>query len=92
MPCRDGVARAKVKDVKKKEKGLEEMANLGYDDTPVIPGSSYKVQKGDTLASISRATYGDARQWQRIFSANSDKLSSPDRIIEGMVIYLPPSN
>jgi len=58
--------------------------------TTPAPGVKYKVQKGDTLISIARTTYGRNGEWERIFNANKDKLSTPDRIVEGMVLYLPP--
>ena len=38
--------------------------------TPAITGSSYTVQKGDTLFKIARARYGDASAVKKIKEAN----------------------
>ena len=53
------------------------------------PGVSYKVKKGDTLISISRSAYGTGQKWQAILALNKSKLSSPEKLAEGMVISLP---
>ena len=37
--------------------------------TPAV-GGTYTVKKGDTLFSIARTTYGDAKQWKKIADAN----------------------
>ncbi len=50
---------------------------------------SYTVRPGDSLFRIARSVYGDNSAWKKIYAANSDKLSSPDRIKEGMVLRLP---
>src|SRR4029453_12179666 len=44
---------------------------------------TYTVQKGDTLSKISKQFYGDAGQYMKIFSANRDQLSDPDKIQVG---------
>lgn len=51
----------------------------------------YTVQKGDTLQKISMKFYGTTKKWQKIFDANSDTLSSPDKIYPGQVIVIPVS-
>ena len=33
-------------------------------------GSTYTVQKGDTLYGIAKAHYGDGKQWTKIVAAN----------------------
>jgi Uncharacterized protein containing LysM domain len=52
-------------------------------------GQSYTVQSGDTLSKISKQFYGDASQYMKIFEANSDKLSDPDKIQVGQVLTIP---
>src|SRR5215203_653824 len=52
-------------------------------------GQTYTVQSGDTLSKISKQFYGDAGQYQRIFEANRDKLSDPDKIQVGQVLNIP---
>ena len=50
---------------------------------------TYKVQPGDTLSKISKQFYGDANQYMKIFKANTDKLSDPDKIKPGMDLVIP---
>lgn len=52
-------------------------------------GQTYTVKSGDTLSKISKELYGDAGQYQRIFEANRDKLSDPDKIQVGQVLTIP---
>jgi nucleoid-associated protein YgaU len=51
--------------------------------------TTYTVQKGDTLSKISKQFYGDAGQYMKIFSANRDQLSDPDKIQVGQVLKIP---
>ena len=50
----------------------------------------YTVQSGDTLSKISKAHYGDANKYMRIFEANKPMLSDPDKIYPGQVLRVPP--
>ena len=52
---------------------------------------TYIVQKDDTLQKISARPeiYGTTKKWKKIFEANSDKLSSPNRIKPGQEIRIP---
>jgi len=50
---------------------------------------TYTVASGDTLSRISKQFYNDANQWQRIFDANRDILSNPDRILPGQHLRIP---
>jgi uncharacterized protein YidB (DUF937 family) len=52
-------------------------------------GRTYTVVSGDTLSRISKQFYNDANQWQRIFDANRDILSNPDRISPGQNLRIP---
>lgn len=47
------------------------------------------VQKGDTLSKISKAAYGDANRYQKIFEANRPMLKDPDKIYPGQVLRIP---
>jgi LysM repeat protein len=51
--------------------------------------STYTVQQGDTLSKISKQFYGDASQYMKIFSANRDQLSDPNKIQVGQVLKIP---
>jgi LysM repeat protein len=54
------------------------------------PGQSYTVKSGDTLSKIAKEFYGDANAYMKIFDANKDKLSDPDKIKVGQVLAIPP--
>ena len=53
-------------------------------------GTTYVVQKGDTLQKISQKFYGSSKKWYRIYKANKETLKSPDRIRPGMKLVIPP--
>src|SRR5262245_25028470 len=50
---------------------------------------TYKVKPGDTLSKISQQFFGDPNQYQRIFDANRDKLSDPNKIQVGQELRIP---
>jgi nucleoid-associated protein YgaU len=50
---------------------------------------TYTVQPGDSLSKISRQFYGDANKYMKIFEANKDKLSDPDKVRAGMDLVIP---
>jgi len=52
-----------------------------------VSGTSYKVQKGDTLMSIAEKAYGDKSMYTAIMKANG--LRNPNRIEAGMTLKLP---
>jgi nucleoid-associated protein YgaU len=54
-------------------------------------GSSrtYTVKSGDTLSKIAKEHLGDANRYMKIFEANRDQLSDPDKIKPGQVLKLP---
>jgi len=49
----------------------------------------YRVKAGDTLSKISKEFYGSANDYMRIFDANKDKLSDPDKIQVGQELKIP---
>jgi|SRR5450759_3642723 nucleoid-associated protein YgaU len=51
--------------------------------------SSYIVKAGDTLSKIAREHLGDANASMKIFNANKDQLTDPDKITPGQVLKLP---
>jgi uncharacterized protein YidB (DUF937 family) len=57
--------------------------------TPEAQARTYTVVSGDTLSKIAKHYYGDANDWPKIFDANRDKLSNPDRINVGQVLRIP---
>jgi LysM repeat protein len=52
-------------------------------------GQTYTVKSGDTLSKISQQFYGSAHEYMRIFYANRDQLSDPDRIQPGQQLIIP---
>lgn len=50
---------------------------------------TYTVQSGDTLSKIAKTHLGDANAYMKIFNANKDQLSDPDKIRPGQVLKIP---
>jgi LysM repeat protein len=53
------------------------------------PPRTYTVEKGDTLSEIAKKFYGKASEYPKIFAANRDQLSDPDKIRPGQVLKVP---
>jgi len=49
----------------------------------------YTVKAGDTLSKISKQFYGSANDYMKIFNANTDQLSDPDKISVGQELKIP---
>ena len=62
-------------------------------DIQAKPGAAaartYTVKAGDTLGKIAKELLGDASAYPRIFDANRDQLSDPDKIKPGQVLNIP---
>ena len=60
---------------------------------PSLPAPSraetYTVQAGDTLSKISKRFYGSPNAYMKIFDANRDQLSDPDKIRAGQTLKIP---
>jgi LysM repeat protein len=52
-------------------------------------GKTYTVKAGDTLSKIAKEFYGNANEYNKIFEANKDQLSSPDKINVGQELKIP---
>jgi LysM repeat protein len=52
-------------------------------------GRTYTVKSGDTLSKIAKEFYGNANEYNKIFEANQDQLSSPDKINVGQELKIP---
>ena len=50
---------------------------------------THVVQAGDTLSRIAEKYYGDASLYTRIFQANRDVLSDPNKIRPGQKLRIP---
>jgi len=51
--------------------------------------STYTVKSGDTLSKIAKEYLGDANAYMKIFNANKDQLTDPDKIKPGQVLKIP---
>lgn len=52
-------------------------------------GRTYTVKAGDTLSAIAKTHLGNANDYMKIFEANRDQLSDPDKIKPGQVLKIP---
>ena len=52
-------------------------------------GRTYTVKSGDTLSKIAKEHLGDANAYMKIFNANKDQLTDPDKIKPGQVLRIP---
>ena len=52
---------------------------------------TYTVQAGDSLSKIAKQFYGNANAYMKIFEANKDQLSDPNKIQIGQVLKIPNS-
>jgi nucleoid-associated protein YgaU len=52
-------------------------------------GRTYTVKSGDTLSAIAKEHLGSANAYMKIFEANRDQLSDPDKIKPGQVLRIP---
>lgn len=50
---------------------------------------TYTVKSGDTLWNISKEVYGNGSKYMKIFEANTDLLTNPDKIFPGQVLKIP---
>jgi nucleoid-associated protein YgaU len=50
---------------------------------------TYTVKAGDTLSKIAKEHLGNANAYMKIFDANKDQLTDPDKIKPGQVLRIP---
>lgn len=50
----------------------------------------YEIVSGDTLGAVAKRFYGNASKYTKIFEANRDILSDPNKIYPGQKIRIPP--
>lgn len=53
------------------------------------PGTTYTVERGDTLSAIADDAYGSPQKWPTIAKANPDVIDDPDLIDVGDLLDLP---
>lgn len=59
------------------------------EEAAVETARSYTVQSGDTLSEIAKQYYGNSGDYMKIFEANRDILSDPDKIKVGQELVIP---
>jgi LysM repeat protein len=65
-------------------------ATNAVEAAPAVSSSdTYTVVKGDTLWAIAKKYYGSGSQYTRIYNANKDKISNPNKIYPGQVLTIP---
>ena len=52
-------------------------------------GTTYTVQKDDTLQKISKKVFGTYGKWYKIYEANKDKIKNPNFVKPGTVLTIP---
>ena len=57
-------------------------------ETPERP-TKYVVKKGDSLWRIAGKVYGNPLKWPRIYRANKDKITNPNKIYPNQVLTIP---
>ena len=54
-----------------------------------MPEKWYEVVGGDSLSKIAKHFYGEANAYMKIFEANKDQLSDPNKIKVGQKLRIP---
>ncbi len=81
-----------------KEKVILALGNVGgiaaVDDRisvvkPAPESIFHEVKKGDTLGKIAAKYYGDAKKYNKIFTANKPMLKDPNKIYPGQKLRIP---
>ncbi|HEX8547903.1 MAG TPA: LysM peptidoglycan-binding domain-containing protein [Cytophagaceae bacterium] len=59
-------------------------------NAPISPQQEiYEVKKGDSLSKVALQYYGDMKQWPKIFEANKNQISDPNKIKVGLKLIIP---
>lgn len=75
--------------------GSEVVADIKVPDAAVKEweargkATEYTVKAGDTLSKIAKEHLGSANAYMKIFDANKDQLTDPDKIRPGQVLKIP---
>ncbi|MDD5477015.1 MAG: LysM peptidoglycan-binding domain-containing protein [Candidatus Omnitrophica bacterium] len=69
-----------------------EESTAGLQETLSEPAQGfekYSVAKNDTLQKISKKFYGTTKKWMKIYNANKNVLSAPDKLYPGQTLNIP---
>ncbi len=79
-------------EIKSVDKTFADLAcdiNVDPSIAPPPEPRTHSVQSGDTLSKIAKQFYGDANMYMKIFEANKDQLSDPNKIRVGQILKIP---
>lgn len=71
---------------KSNEKTVEEPVE--QQETTPVP-RIYTVNEGDTLSGIAKSLYGESKEWEKIYQANTETLSDPHKLSVGQDLLIP---
>jgi nucleoid-associated protein YgaU len=77
------------KDINADIQVVQQAQPVGTSGASAASNRSYTVQAGDTLSKIAKEHYGNAANYMKIFDANKDQLTDPDKIKPGQVLKIP---
>jgi nucleoid-associated protein YgaU len=72
-----------------KDEVVAEIQVTGGPAPAAAAARTYTVKAGDTLSAIAKEQLGSASDYPKIFEANRDQLSDPDKIKPGQVLKIP---
>jgi LysM repeat protein len=76
--------------IKKVDPGYADLtADINIDPSLPPPAKIHEVVSGDTLSKIAKTYYGDAGKYMKIFEANKDQLTDPNKIQVGQKLKIP---
>jgi len=68
---------------------LEQSPTPGKTKGAETARQTYVVQRGDTLASISRKFYKTSTRWKQILDANRNVIDNPKKLVVGQTLVIP---
>jgi len=92
MGISDFLKKGEQKPVSEPEKPKAQATPPAQQKAPEQPKEKeeiYTVQKGDSLSKIAKKYFGDVNQWHKIFDANRNQISDPDKIQVGQKLIIP---
>lgn len=69
--------------------GTQQIEEAPVPASQEAPARTHTVKSGDTLSGIAKSYYGNGAAYPKIFDANRDKLSDPNKIRTGQVLVIP---
>lgn len=78
-----------VADIKVTGGGAAKAAGAAAPTAAAVATKTYTVKAGDTLSKIAKEHLGNANAYMKIFEANKDQLTDPDKIKPGQVLRIP---